>query len=108
MQQNVIKNKFNHDYAPLVTIQLGMASKFTIKSANDLYLDLNNSHLHVIAKITKTDGTNINPNRAASINLTRNLMVREIKLKLNGQNVGDTSKLYPNRSVLESLLNFSK
>ena len=35
-------------------------------------------------------------------------MFCEIGLKLNGQNVGDTSLLYPNRSHLESLLHFCK
>ena len=42
-------------YAPLATIQLGMAINSTVKSANDLYSGLNNSRLHEIAKITKAD-----------------------------------------------------
>ena len=55
MQQNVIINKFNCEYALLATIQLCITIEFTVKSANDLYLDLNNSRLHVIAKITKAN-----------------------------------------------------
>ena len=35
-------------------------------------------------------------------------MFREIGLELTGQNVGDTSQLYPYRLALESLLNFCK
>ena len=35
MQQNVIKNEFNREYASLATIQQGMAIEFTVKSAND-------------------------------------------------------------------------
>ena len=62
--------------------------------------DLNNSRLHVIAKITKADETNIDANTAAPINLTLHSMFREIRLEFNGQNVGDTSQLYPYRSVL--------
>ena len=108
MQQNVIENEFNREYAPLATIQLGMAIEFTVKSANDLYLDLNNSRLHVMAKITKADGTNIDANTAAPINLTLHSMFREIGLEFNGRNVGDTSQYYPYRSILESLLNFCK
>ena len=91
MQQNVIENDFNREYAPLATIQPGMANEFTVKSANDLYLDLNNSRLHVIAEITKADGTNIDANTAAPINLTLHSMFREIGLEFNGRNVGDTS-----------------
>ena len=76
MQQNVIKNKFNREYALLAKIQLVLAIKFTVNSANDLYLDLNNPRLHVIAKITKADGTNIDTNTAAPINLTLHSMFR--------------------------------
>ena len=108
MKQNVIENEFNREYAPLETIQPGMAIEFTVQSANDLYLDLNNSPLHVIAKITKADGTNIDANIAAPINLTLHTMFREIGLEFNGPNVGDTSQLYPSRSVLERLLNICK
>ena len=61
-----------------------MAIEFTVKYANDLYLDLNNSRLHVIAKITKTDVTNIDANKAAQINLTLHSMLREIWLEFNG------------------------
>ena len=71
MQQNLIENEFNREYAPLATIQPGMAIEFIVKSANDIYLDLNNSRLHVIAQITKADETNIDANTAASINLTQ-------------------------------------
>ena len=108
MQQNVIKNIFNREYAPLATIQPGVAIEFTVKGTNDLYLDLNNSRLIVLVKITKADGTNSDANTAAPINLTLHSMFREIGLKLNGRNVGDTSQLYPYRSHLETLLNFSK
>ena len=108
MQQNVIENEFNRKYAPLATIQSGMAIDITVKSANDRYLDMNNSRLHVIAKITKADGTNIDANTAATINLTLHSMFREIGLEFNGRNVGDTSQLYQYRSILESLFNFCK
>ena len=68
MQQNVIENELNCEYAPLATIQLVMAIVLTVKGANDLYLDLNNTRLHFFAKITNTDGTNIDANTAGQIN----------------------------------------
>ena len=52
MQQNLIENEFNREYAPLATIQPSAASEFTVKVANELYLDLNNSRLHVLANIS--------------------------------------------------------
>ena len=108
MKQNVIENEFNREYALLATIQPGIAIEFKVKSANNLYLNLNSSRLHVIAKITKADGTNIDANTAATINLTLHSMFRQNWLEFNGWNVGDTSQLYPYRSVLESLLDFCK
>ena len=60
------------------------------------------------AKITKTDGTNIDANTASPIDLTLHSIFREIALEFKGRNVIDTSQLYPYRSVLESLLNFWK
>ena len=70
MQHNVIENEFNRKYASLATIQQGITIEFPVKGANNLYLDLNNSRMHVIAKITKADGNNINANSAAPIQLT--------------------------------------
>ena len=35
-----------------------------------MYSDLNNSRLHLLAKITKADGTHIDANTAGLINLT--------------------------------------
>ena len=74
-----------------------MVIEVTVKSATDIYLDMNNSRLHVIGKITKADGTNIDANTAAPINLTLHSMFREIGLEFKGRNVGDTSQLYPYR-----------
>ena len=64
MHQDVINNEFNREYAPLTTIQPSAAIEFTDKGANDIYLDLNNTCLHVLAKITKSDKTNIDANTA--------------------------------------------
>ena len=85
-----------------------MAIEFTVKSSNDLYFNLNNSRLHVIAKIIKANRTNIDAKTAAPINLTLHSMFRKIWLEFKGRNVGDTSQLYLYRSLLVNLLNFCK
>ena len=64
-----------------------------VNGSNDLYLDLNNSPLHVLAKITNSDSSNIGPNRAGPINLPLFSMIRKISVELNGRNVSDTSLL---------------
>ena len=105
MQQNNIDNKFNRVYAPLATIQHSAPIEFMVKGSNDLYLDRNNSRLHVLAKIINADGSNIGANTAGPINLPLHSMFREISVELNGQNVSDNGPLYPYRAYLETLLN---
>ena len=78
MQQNVIENEFNREYASLPIIQPGMAIEFKVKGAHDLSLDLNNSRLLILAMITKADGTNINENTEAPINLMLHSMLQAI------------------------------
>ena len=108
MQHNIIENEFNREYASLAWIQHGAPIEFMVKGSNKLYLDLNNSRLHVLAKITSAVGSNIEANTTGPINLPLHLMFREISVKLNSKNVIDTSPLYMYRAFLKTLLNYSK
>lgn len=108
MQESVIENKFKRKYDLLAITQWGEPIKFKVKSASNLYLDLKNSRMHVLAKITKADKTNIDAKMAALVNLTLHLIFYKITLKLNNQNMGDTSQIYPYWSHWMTLLNFSK
>ena len=78
----------------LATIQPRAAIKLIVTNLNDLYLNLKNLRVHVLAKISKAGGTSINTNTAARINLTIHSMVHTIALEMNGRNVADTSQLY--------------
>ena len=78
IQQNVIKNEFNREYAQLAIIQTYIAIGFTIMNSNDLYCNLNNSRMHMLDTIIKIDRTNIDANTAGKINLTLHLIIREI------------------------------
>ena len=108
MQLNIIENEFNREYAPLAIIQYNAPIEFMAKKSKDLYLDINNSRLHVLTKIINAQGSNIGANTAAPINLSLHLMFREIFVELNGRNVSETSPQYSYRAYLETLLNFCK
>lgn len=69
MKQNIIENELNREYALLASIQQGAHIKFLVMGSNDLFLDLINSRLHVLAKITKADVTSIEAYSADSINM---------------------------------------
>ena len=108
MQQNVIENELNCKYALLATITPGMVIELMVKYANDLYLDLNNLRLHVLAKIRKSSGTKIDAKTATPISLTIHKMFCKIGLELTRRNLGDTSQLYWYHSHLKTLFNFYK
>ena len=78
MKQNVILNKFNREYAPLTTIQSYAASEVRVSNSNELCLNLTNSSMHMLVKITESNGTNIDEITAAFINLLLYSMLREI------------------------------
>ena len=95
MQQNIIENELTREDSPLAKIKHGALFEFMVKSSNKLYQDLNNSRLHVLAKITNADGSNIEANTAGPINLPLDSMFRKISVELNGRNVRDKSPHYP-------------
>ena len=109
LQQNVIKDDFDQEYLPVNAIQAGAPIEFSIKTADDLYLDLDESRFIVTAKITKANGTDMDDNvRAAPVNLLLHSLFREISATLNDTPVSDPNPLYPYRAYLETLLNYSE
>ena len=51
MIQNYLHDEFDRDYAPLAAIQHGAPIKFNISGATQLYCDLNNLLLRVLARV---------------------------------------------------------
>ena len=108
MQQNIIDNEFNCEYAPLTNIQQSMAIEFLVKGANDLYLNLNNSRLHLLAKSHQSGRNKHRREHSGSNQPDVVSMFREIGLELNSQYLGDKSQLYAYRLNMERPLNFCK
>ena len=109
LQQNIIKDDFDQEYLPVNAIQAGAPIEFSIKSANDHYLDLDESRMIVTTKITKANGTDMDNNlQAAPVNLMLHSMFREIDVTLNDTPASDPNSLYPYRAYLETLLNYSE
>ena len=108
MQKNCLLNEFNRKFAPLASIAEGALIEFLVKGADQLYLDLNDSRLHLRVKMTKADGTNMTANTGAIINLPLHSLFREVSVELNGRSVSNPNQLYPYRAYLETLLNYSK
>ena len=70
---------------------------------------MDESRFIVRAKITKANGTNMDNNlRAAPVNLPLHSLFCEINATLNDTPVSDPNPLYPYRSYIETILNFSE
>ena len=108
MQQNFLLNEFNRQFAPIASLAEGAPIEFLVKGADQLYLDLNDSFLHLRAKITKADRTNMDANTGAVINLPMHSLFREVDVEMNGKSVSEPNNLYPYRAYLETLINFSR
>ena len=108
MQQNFLLNEFNRQFAPIASLADGAPIEFLVKGADQLYLDLNDSYLHLRVKMTKADGANMDANTGAVINLPMHSLFREVSVEMNGKSVSEPNNLYPYRAYLETLVNFSR
>ena len=106
--QNCLYNEFNRKYAPFASLAEVAPIGFLVKGTDQLYLDLNDSRLHLRVKITNADGTDMTTATGAIINLELHSLFREISVYLNGKSVSDPKKMYPYRAYFETLLNYSK
>ena len=108
MTQKCLLNEFNRRFAPLALIAEGAPIEFLVKGADQLYLDLNDSRLHLRVKMTKADGNNMTAATGAIINLQLHSLFREVSVELNGRSVNDPNQMYPYRAYHKTLLNYSK
>ena len=109
LQQSIITDDFDQEFLPVNSIQPGAPIEFSIKSADNFYLDLDESRFIVRAKITKANGTDMDNNvRAAPVKLLLHSLFREISATLNDTSASDPNPLYPYRAYLETILNYSE
>ena len=93
MKQYLNVYKFNRKYTTLALFELGTAIELTVKIALNLYIDLNNSRIYVLAERIKTDKLNIDAFTTAIIYLTHYLKFCENDVKLNSQNMSTRASL---------------
>ena len=109
LQQSIITDDFDQEYLPDNFIQPGAPIEFSINSAGNCYLNLDESRYIVRARITEAIGTDMDNNvRAAPVNLLLNTLFREISATRNATLASDPNTLYPYRAHLETILNYSE
>ena len=108
LQQTVLLNEFDREFAPLASLQQGAPIEFMVKGADQLYLDLNETVLLLRVKITNADGSNIVANTAGPVNLFLHSLFSQMSVEFNGKPVSEPNHLYPYRAYLETLINYSE
>jgi len=105
--QTSIKESSVVEYHPISSIQNKGLIEFDVTGTGDQYIDVSNIQLYIRAKITKVDGTKLDPNStAAPVNILLNSMFSQVDISLNGTLISNATNTYPYRALLETLLTY--
>ena len=98
------------EYHPLATLAPNAPIEFIVSGATADYIDMNNSYLHVKAKVTKNDGSA--PLAAevefAPVNYWMHSLFSQVDVLLNDTLVTPSENTYPYRAYIESTLNYGR
>jgi len=95
------------EYNPLSALSTGGPIEFSVSGSGDDYLDLTQSWLQVTAKVTKSDGTKLDPKAClAPENNWLHTLFSQIDLSLNDTVVSPSNNTYPYRAYIENLLTY--
>ena len=97
------------EYHPLSSLSPSASIEFHISRATTEYLDLSNTYLHVRAKVTKPDGTNLDAGAdVALINYWLHSLFSQVDISLNDTLITPSENTYPYRAYLEATLNYGR
>jgi hypothetical protein len=109
--QVTIDNGEYYEIYPKNTVTNDGPFEFQI-TRDPLYLDLNRNYLHMVLKLTKADGSDLEPLPAdqgmngVPINLFGKTFFKQVKVWMNNKLAYDSSDTYAYRSYLETELNY--
>lgn len=97
------------EYHPLTTVTDGTPIEFEITGNGQDYVDFGNSYLHVRAKITKDDGTDIDDGAVVGpVNNFLHSLFSQVDISLNGTQITSSTNTYPYRAMIETLLSYGR
>ncbi|XP_072024891.1 uncharacterized protein F54H12.2-like [Amphiura filiformis] len=96
-------------YHPISNLLDGSPIEFHVAGTPEEYVDLAQTKLHIKAKITNADGSNLNAGaNVGPTNLFLQTMFNQCEVSLNERLVSPSSTNYPYRAYLETVLNYSR
>ena len=106
--QTSIENSFFMEVSPLAALTPLAPIEFFVSGSTDMYLDLNNTLLHLVCKITKADGSNIEAAaRVATVAYPIATMFNQVDINLGDRLITQSDNMYAYRAYIESILNYS-
>jgi len=97
------------EYYPVTTVSESSPIEFDISGTGNDYIDFANTILHVKAKITQNDGTNLPADAATGpANLFLHSLFSQVDISLNGTLITASTNTYPYRAMLETLLSYGQ
>ena len=91
----------------MASLESGGPIEYLLPGSGDTYLDLAISYLHVQAKVTKGNGTPLNPDNAVGpVNNWLHALFSQVDAYLNGTLVTPSINTYPHRAYIETLLSY--
>ncbi|XP_069063704.1 uncharacterized protein F54H12.2-like [Pleurodeles waltl] len=107
--QTSIENSFFMEVLPLAALTPLAPIEFCVSGSRDMYLDLNNTLLHLVCKITKANGTNIEDDaKVARIAYPITTMFNQVDINLGNWLVTQSDNMYTYRAYIESILSYSR
>jgi len=97
------------EYYAVTTVSESSPIEFDISGTGDDYIDFANTIIHVKAKITQNDGTNLPADVATGLaNLFLHSLFSQVDISLNGTLITASTNTYPYRAMLETLLSYGQ
>ena len=97
------------EYHPLSNITETGPIEFNISGSGKEYLDLAKTQLYVKTKITKANGTALDPNeQVGPVNLFLHSLFLQVHVSLNERLISPSTNTYPYRAMIETLLNYGE
>ena len=97
------------EYHPVAALIDSAPIEFNVSGSGEVYVDLTNSFLHVTAKITYEDGTDLAPGAAVGpTNLFLHSLFSQLDMYLNDKLITSSVNTCAYRAYLETLLSYGK
>jgi len=95
------------EYHLVTTVTDGSPIEFDVSSLGDDYVDFANTMLHVKAKVTHGNDTDLAADSVvSSVNLFLHSLFSQVDISLNGTLITSSTNTYPYRAMIETLLSY--